>query len=58
MIMLNSCLKLRFDKLGKEFELSRITKQRIFNKRKDLSMEQKSEIYFKMNKDNKVNNDL
>lgn len=33
------------DKLGREFELSRQAKQFIFNKRKDLTPEQKSEIY-------------
>lgn len=33
------------DKLGNEFELSRQAKQFIFSKRRDLSTEQKSEIY-------------
>lgn len=37
-----------YDKLGKDFELSRNTKQSIFNKRRDLSEVEKSEIYMKM----------
>jgi hypothetical protein len=40
------------DQLGKEYILSRSTKQFIFSKRKDLSMEMKAEIYMEMNKKN------
>jgi len=40
------------DKLGKEYILSRSTKQFIFTKRKDLTMEMKAEIYMEMNKRN------
>ncbi len=40
------------DQLGKEYSLSRSTKQFIFSKRKDLSMEMKAEIYMEMNKRN------
>lgn len=37
------------DKLGSEYQLSRIYKQTIFTKRKDLTEEMKAEIYMKMN---------
>lgn len=37
------------DRLGKEYSLSRSTKQFIFSKRKDLPMEMKAEIYMQMN---------
>ena len=40
------------DQLGREYSLSRSTKQFIFSKRKDLSMEMKAEIYMEMNKRN------
>jgi len=40
------------DKLGKEYTLSRSTKQFIFTKRKDLSPELKAEIYMELNKKN------
>ena len=40
------------DMLGKEYETSRQAKQFIFNKRRDLSSEQKSEIYAIQNKNN------
>lgn len=40
------------DRLGREYSLSRSTKQFIFSKRKDLSMEMKAEIYMEMNKRN------
>jgi hypothetical protein len=40
------------DKLGNEYQLSRIYKQTIFSKRKDLSEEMKGEIYMRMNKEN------
>lgn len=41
------------DKLGSEYSMSRIYKQTIFTKRRDLSDEVKAEIYMKMNKENK-----
>jgi hypothetical protein len=40
------------DKLGSEYTMSRIYKQTIFTRRKDLSDELKAEIYMKMNKEN------
>jgi hypothetical protein len=40
------------DKLGNEYSLSRVYKQTIFSKRKDLPEELKAEIYMKMNKEN------
>ncbi len=40
------------DKLGSEYTMSRIYKQTIFTKRKDLSDEMKAEIYLKMNQEN------
>lgn len=40
------------DQLGKEYSLSRSTKQFIFSKRKDLSSEMKAEIYMELNKRN------
>ncbi len=40
------------DQLGKEYSLSRSTKQFMFSKRKVLSMEMKAEIYMEMNKRN------
>ena len=40
------------DKLGKEFSLSRSTKQFIFTKRKDLTTEMKAEIQMELNKKN------
>lgn len=40
------------DQLGKEYSLSRSTKQFIFTKRKDLSAEMKAEIYMEMNRKN------
>ena len=42
------------DKLGSEYTMSRIYKQTIFTKRKDLSDEMKAEIYMKMNKENEM----
>jgi len=41
-----------FDKLGKEFEISRNTKQAILSKRKDLTEIEKSEIMQKHRQDN------
>ena len=41
-----------WDRLGREFELSRNVKQSVFSKRKDISTELKAEIYFKQNKKN------
>ena len=41
------------DRLGSEYTLSRIYKQTIFTKRRDLSEEMKAEIYMKMNEENK-----
>ena len=41
-----------FDKLGEEFEVSRVTKENLFNKRKDLTAIEKAEIYKKMNSKN------
>jgi len=40
------------DKMGSEYTMSRIYKQTIFTKRRDLSDELKAEIYLKMNKEN------
>lgn len=40
------------DRLGNEYQLSRIYKQTIFTKRRDISDEMKAEIYMKMNKEN------
>lgn len=40
------------DKMGSEYTMSRIYKQTIFTKRRDLSDEMKAEIYLKMNKEN------
>jgi len=40
------------DQLGKEYILSRSTKQFIFTKRKDLTTEMKAEIYMELNKRN------
>jgi hypothetical protein len=42
------------DKLGTEYSLSRVYKQTIFSKRKDLSEELKAEVYMKMNKENEI----
>ncbi len=39
------------DRMGNEYQLSRIYKQSIFTKRKDISEEMKAEIYMKMNKE-------
>ena len=39
------------DKMGSEYQLSRIYKQTIFTKRKDLTEEMKAEIYMKMNQE-------
>jgi hypothetical protein len=41
-----------FDKLGKEYILSRQVKQKIFSSRKDISDELRSEVYLKMQMDN------
>ena len=39
------------DKMGSEYQLSRIYKQTIITKRKDLTEEMKAEIYMKMNQE-------
>lgn len=39
------------DRMGSEYQLSRIYKQTIFTKRKDLTEEMKAEIYMKMNQE-------
>ncbi len=39
------------DRMGSEYQLSRIYKQTIFTKRKDLTQEMKAEIYMKMNQE-------
>lgn len=42
------------DKLGKEYEISRNIKESIFTKRKDLTPEEKAEIYSLQNNKNKL----